>query len=167
MLNMISLNDTLAHQMAGQEGRRAFCLCNWQMMMMMMMMMMMNWHHLGIIGRHLFLQYFSITVTMFVLIAQFSSPSCYVVFIIISALPHPLLDFILVVMVSLPFPFTDVLLVCVPFAICSVTFFGFVLVIVVKECFCFFCLFFVFIVLFFLEFEHLPVVVSVILLILN
>ena len=58
--------------------------------------------------------------------------------------------------------------VCVPFVICSVTFFEFVLVIVVIECFCFFCLFFVaFIVLFFLEFEHLPVVVSVILLILN
>ena len=54
---------------------------------------------------------------------------------------------------------------CVPFVICSVTFFEFVLVIVVIECF---CLFFVaFIVLFFLEFEHPPVVVSVILLILN
>ena len=86
---------------------------------------------------------------MFVLIAQFSSPSCYVVFNIFSVLPHPLLDFILVVMVSLPFPFTDVLLVCVPFVICSVTFFEFVLVIVVIEVFCFFCLFFVaFIVIF-------------------
>ena len=58
--------------------------------------------------------------------------------------------------------------VCAPFVICSVTFFEFVLVIVVIERFCLFCLFFVaFIVLFFLEFEHLPVVVSVILLILN